>query len=152
MISDTQNCLIRQFDVAWELAEIHLAGLTMDECLWRPAQRGLHVRQSAEGQWLADWPEHEGYDLGPPSIAWITWHMGFWWSMMLDHSFGKQRLSRDSVVWPGSADAVREWLAGLKDAWRTQVQQVTEADLASRHRTRWPFQHRSFRDINTVIP
>src|SRR6476646_11327489 len=84
MISDTRNCLVWQFDVAWQFADIHLTGLTTEECLWRPAPAGLHVYRTPDGRWLADWPEHEGYDLGPPSIAWITWHMGFWWSMVLD--------------------------------------------------------------------
>ena len=43
MISDTQNCLVWQFDVAWKLAGIHLTGVTTEECLWRPAPAGLHV-------------------------------------------------------------------------------------------------------------
>ena len=106
MLSDTQNCLIWQFDVAWKLAELHLTGLTTQECLWRPAHTGLHVSRIVDGRWQADWPEREGYDLGPPSIAWIMWYMGFWWSMVLDHSFGKQQLSRDSVFWPGSSHLI----------------------------------------------
>jgi hypothetical protein len=69
--------LLRQFDIAWMLASYHLDGLTTEECLWRPARRGLHVHQGPDGAWRGEWPEHEGYDLGPPSIAWTTWHMGF---------------------------------------------------------------------------
>lgn len=144
MISEVRSCLIWQFDVAWKLADIHLAGLATKECLWRPAQKGLHVQQNSDGHWIADWPEHEGYELGPPSIAWITWHMGFWWSMVIDHSFGEQRRSRESVYWPGSADDVRTWLVELKDAWRTHIQQ---ADLESSLNTRWPFQNRPFHDV-----
>ena len=45
----------------------------------------------------------EGYDIGPPSIAWLTWHIGFWWSMVLDHSFADGTLSRDKA----SIDGVR---------------------------------------------
>src|SRR5690606_41348743 len=65
--------------------------------LWRPAARGLHVHQLPDGRWQAGWPDHEGYDLGPSSIAWLTWHLVFWWSMVLDHSFGEARLSREDV-------------------------------------------------------
>lgn len=100
--------LNRQFETAWKLANYHLQGLTTDECLWRPAAKGLHVRQAADGTWRADWPQHEGYHLGPPSIAWLTWHIGFWWSMVLDHSFGEAKLTREQVTWPGSAEGVRE--------------------------------------------
>ncbi|MGH7879278.1 MAG: DinB family protein, partial [Candidatus Binataceae bacterium] len=90
-----RSYLIRQFETAWKLAAYHLDGLTTEECLWRPARRGLHVSQGQDALWRADWPDREGYDIGPPSIAWLTWHIGFWWSMVLDHSFGNAALSRD---------------------------------------------------------
>jgi hypothetical protein len=139
--------LIRQFETAWKLASYHLEGLTDEECSWRPAVRGLHVHRLADGVWRADWPEHEKYDIGPASIAWLTWHLGFWWSMVLDHSFGQGILSRETVVWPGSAEAVREWLGGLRGTWRGALEQLSDEDLRSTQRTRWPFQSRPFGDV-----
>ena len=85
--------------------------------------------------------------VGPPSIAWLTWHLGFWWSMVLDHSFGDGALSRENVMWPGNADAVREWLGQLQRRWRAVLEQVTDDDLRSVQRTRWPFQDRPFGDV-----
>src|SRR6185503_7989136 len=96
-----------QFDLAWKLADFHLATLTTDECLWRPAASGLHVARQPNGTWRADWPDREGYDLGPPSIGWVTWHMVFWWSMVFDHCFGSGTLAREGVDWPGSPDGIR---------------------------------------------
>jgi hypothetical protein len=110
MTDEARGYLVRQYEMAWMLASYHLDGLTTAECLWRPARAGLHVHQRPDGSWRADWPEHEGYDLGPPSIAWITWHMGFWWSTVLDHWRGDGTLAREDVAWPGDADGVREWL------------------------------------------
>lgn len=81
---EARDYLIRQFDTAWKLTNFHLDGLATEECLWRPAHEGLHVHHVHDGRWRADWPDQEGYDLGPPSIAWLTWHVGFWWSMVLD--------------------------------------------------------------------
>jgi hypothetical protein len=138
--------LIRQFDIAWALAQLHLDGLGTEECLWRPGRVGLHVRQRA-GAWHEDWPEHAGYHLGPPSIAWITWHMGFWWSMVLDASFGDARVRREDVAWPGSADATRECLVELSRRWRAALEQLTADDLLSAERTRWPFIDRPFGDV-----
>jgi len=146
MAEEARGYLIRQFEIAWMLASYHLDGLTTEECLWRPAPVGLHVHQGLDGSWRADWPEHEGYDLGPPSIAWVTWHLGFWWSMVLDHSFGAGTLAREDVTWPGDADAVREWLGQLQGRWREALEQATEDDLRSTQRTRWPFQDRPFGD------
>jgi hypothetical protein len=94
MSERAQKALLRQLDTAWKLASFHLEGLTTDECLWRPAAKGLHVKRERDGTWRADWPEREAYEIGPPSIAWLTWHVGFWWSMAIDHSFGGGTLAR----------------------------------------------------------
>ncbi|KYF82801.1 hypothetical protein BE11_23250 [Sorangium cellulosum] len=145
--SEARGYLVRQLDIAWQLASYHLDTLSTDECLWRPADAGLHVHRTPGGAWRADWPDHEGYDLGPPSIAWVTWHIGFWWSMALDHAFGDGALSRESVTWPGDADGVRAWLGGLQAQWRAALDRVTDDDLRSAQRTRWPFQDRPFGDV-----
>jgi hypothetical protein len=142
----SSDYLIRQFDTAWKLAAFHLETLTTEECLWRPAARGLHVRKD-DGRWLADWPEHEGYDLGPPSIAWLTWHVIFWWSTVLDHSFGAATLTREAVTWPGSADAVRARIRELQRQWQEALDILTGDELRSTHRTRWPFRDRPFGDV-----
>ena len=144
---EARDFLLRQLGTAWALARFHLDGLGTEEMLWRPASRGLHVCKRADGQWHADWPEHEGYELGPASIAWITWHMIFWWSMLLDHTFGPATLDRERVTWPGDADAVRERLVRLHDDWRTSVEHLAARDLAARSHTRWPFKERPFGDV-----
>lgn len=144
---DTEGCLIRQFDTVWSLTRFHLDGLGTKECLWRPARVGLHVHRAADGKWRADWPEHEGYSLGPPSIAWLTWHIGFWWSMVFDYSFGDAALTRDDVTWPGSADAVRDWISELSSQWRAELEKIGPDELRSEERTRWPFTSRPFGDV-----
>lgn len=142
-----REVLVRQFDIAWKLARYHLDGLSTAECLWRPAEIGLHVHRGTDGRWHGDWPEKEGYDIGPPSIAWITWHIEFWWSMVLDHSFGSGALAREGVAWPGDADAVRNRLGVLQVRWREEIGRLTDADLRSSTNTRWPFRERPFADL-----
>ena len=141
-----RTMLSRQFDTAWALTQYHLDGLTTEECLWRPARAGLHVHRH-EGGWRADWPEHEGYSLGPPSIAWVTWHMDFWWSMVLDHSFGNATLRKEDVAWPGDVDAVRERLEGLATRWRAVLAQMSPEELLAAERTRWPITGQPFGDV-----
>ena len=147
MIGHAGEYLLRQFETAWKLTRYHLDGLTTEECLWRPVDRGLHVHRASDGSWRADWPDHEGYDLGPPSIAWITWHIGFWWSSVQEHSFGDGTLTREQVIWPGTADGVREWIGGLEARWRVVLDALTADALQSMERTRWPFQKRPFGDV-----
>ena len=146
-MSEARDYLMRQFDLAWQLASYHLDGLTTEECLWRPAREGLHVHRREDGGWDADWPDRESYDLGPPSIGWVTWHLGFWWSMVLDHSFGPGDLTREKVRWPGSAEGVREWVGRLQQRWRTAVAEVSDGDLRSHERSRWPMRDRPFGDV-----
>lgn len=134
--------LKRQFATAWALASHHLDGLTTDECLWRPAATGPHVRQRADGAWTADWPEHEGYDLGPPSIAWTSWHMLFWWSLALDRNFGSGTLARRDIVWPGEAAGVRAAIGELQARWAAAIE---SADPAAP--SRWPFDDRTLADV-----
>jgi hypothetical protein len=143
----TRDFLLGQFNTSWALMQYHMEGLTTEECLWRPAAKGLHVHQNTVGNWQADWPEHEGYDLGPPSIAWLTWHVLFWWSMVLDASWDDGALTREQVLWPGSADAVYLRLKELESQWRTRLENLTDADLLSVERSRWPIKDRPFGDI-----
>lgn len=144
---EPRRTLLRQHDTAWSLLTHHLRDLSTAECLWRPAASGLHVHRHGDAAWVADWPEHESYDLGPPSIAWLTWHIGFWWSMALSHSFGDATLTRDAVLWPGDADAARDWLADLRRRWRAAIEALESADLASDGLARWPFRGRPFSDV-----
>lgn len=137
-----KHCLLRQFDTSWRLAAYHLDGLDMAACLWRPAAHGLHITPATDGGWAGAWPETESYALGPSSIGWLAWHMGYWLSMAIDHNFGDGRL--DSVIMP---DDPREWITGLAEAWRAQVAALPEAGWQESDRSRWPFRGQPFADV-----
>jgi hypothetical protein len=145
--TELRDTLLRQLRTAWALASYHLDGLTTEECLWRPAAAGLHVRRDDDGRWRAEWPEHEGYDLGPPSIAWLTWHVCFWWSMALDYAFAEATLAREDVAWPGDADAVRAAIGALHDRWVAAIAGLDDAALRATDRARWPFRDRPLGDV-----
>jgi hypothetical protein len=138
--------LEHQLSIAWRLLDLHLTDLAYEECFWRPAGHGPHVYEHA-GVWRADWPETEAYDAGPASIAWLTWHIGFWWTMVLDHSFGEGTLRREDVEWPGSVESTRAWLTDLHDEWVVSLGNLSDAELRTTGRTRWPFSDRPFHSI-----
>jgi DinB superfamily len=142
-----RSTLLAQLDIAWALTCYHLESLTTEECLRRPGRQGLEVARGADGLWRAQWPEHEGYDLGPASVGWLTWHLGFWWSMVIDHSFGEATLTREQVTWPGDADEVRAQLARRYSEWRAALERLSDAELLSAERTKWPLTGKPFADI-----
>ena len=60
--------------------------------------------------------------------------------MVLDHSFEKGTLTRETVMWPGSANEVRSMATRLHDTWRKKLEGLNDEDLRSPQLTRWPFQ------------
>lgn len=116
--TQSRDLLLRQFDVAWQLAWYHLETLTDDECQWRPAARGLRVHHH-EGRWTVDWPTHEGHDLGASSAAWIGWHWLFWWRMVIDQTWGA-----GTLTWP-----FRERSLGDLFAWANTELTKSAAEL-----------------------
>lgn len=141
-----RNVLQFQFDISWQMLEIHISNLEDEECLWRPAPRGLHVF-SKSGVWQADWPETEAYDIGPSSIAWLTWHITFWWSMVFDYSFGSGSLTREDVHWPGSVKNFKEKIIDYRDQWKNVLSTMSQEELLSSKRTKWPFTDRPFYEL-----
>ncbi|WP_051251388.1 DinB family protein [Paenibacillus harenae] len=142
-IRDTLNF---QLQISWQILDIHLTGLTDDEYHWRPAAKGLHVSNES-GVWRADWPESEAYDIGPANIAWLTWHITFWWSMALDYSFGDGTLSREEVSCPGNIKDTKETIIRLRDKWEAAVAELPDDELLSSERTRWPFIDKPFHEF-----
>jgi hypothetical protein len=67
--------------------------------------------------------------------------------MVLDHSLADGTLTREDVAWPGDADGVRAWIEGLQTQWRAMLVRLTDDDLRSTERTRWPIQDRPFGDV-----
>ena len=67
--------------------------------------------------------------------------------MALNHSFGCGNLTGKNVTWPGNADDVRSWICGLQGQWLTIPEQITDEELRSEQRTRWPFKDRPFGDL-----
>lgn len=144
--SRTRKLLLAQFDMAWALAQYHLQGLTTEECLWAPAQPCIHVRQDGD-KWRADWPDTEGYEIGPPSIAWTTWHICFWWTKAIGHMEGNVSINAEDVSWPGDADRVRSTIQSLHDRWRALIESTDDAGFQRTREDSWPLPDSSFDSI-----
>ena len=138
-MSNPQLALLKkQLFVTWTFAEQALADLTEDECLWTPSRDSWTVRPDGGGRWRPDWVEPEPPALPPTSLGWILWHAIWWWSMVIDHSFGNATLRREEVDWPGAAGSMPA-LRTLHDGWLVLLDGLTDTDLDDNTRTRWPY-------------
>ncbi|WP_433556911.1 DinB family protein [Pseudonocardia xinjiangensis] len=117
-----------QFDLVWSLLDYHLQRLTAADLRWEPAATCWTLRLDAGGSWVPDWEDHEPDPIPVPTIGWIIWHVGWWWSVTIDHTRGRPPRHRTEIAWPGDGEAV-EWLHGLRAEWSAAMEALTDADL-----------------------
>lgn len=125
MTSDAGRLLLRQFDLVWSLAEIHLEGLTEADFWYEPSRTVWTVRRAADGTWRPDWADVEPTPIPVPTIAWLTWHISWWWSVALDHAHGVAPRDRAEIFWAGRATSAVAQLRQMRSQWRT----VLDGDL-----------------------
>lgn len=118
-----------QFDLTWSLFEYHLQRLEPADFRWEPAAYCWTVRPDAAGRWVPDWAEVEPDPVPVPTIAWLTWHIGWWWSVTLDQLRGRTPRDRTDVHWPGDGDPTVAWLRDLRTEWSAALARLDDADL-----------------------
>ncbi|MEV0607245.1 DinB family protein [Polymorphospora rubra] len=129
-----------QFDLTWSLFEYHLERLEPADHLWEPAPLHWTVRAGHDGGWVPDWAESESEpDPVPvPTVAWITWHLGWWWTVTIDHARGRTPPDRTGIRWPGDGAAAVAWLRDLRTEWLAVLDRLTDADLDRPAPFPWP--------------
>lgn len=135
---DSAAVVERQLELIWRLAQETLTGITVEECLWVPAPASWRVRPRPEGRWEADWQEPEPADLAPPTLGWQLWHVAWWWSMVIDHSFGAGTLTRETLEWTGPEKAFDQ-IDDLHRRWSALIKDLRSEQWASADLTRWPY-------------
>ena len=132
-----------QFDISWRLLEYHLNGLDDEECLWTPSSKGLHIDPTSGA---VDWPDSEGYDIGLPNVAWLLWHISFWWSMVFDYSFAAGTLRKEDIKWVGVMDAKAN-IVRFRNEWINKLDTMSYEEFSSNSCTKWPFEKKPFYDL-----
>ncbi|SMD26719.1 DinB family protein [Kibdelosporangium aridum] len=112
-----------QFDLTWSLLELHLAELTAEDFRWEPSAHTWAVRDG-----VPDWADTEPDPIPVPTIAWVTWHIGWWWSVTLDHASGRTPRERTEIGWPGDGEPAVKWLRDLRAEW---IEVLADIDLAA---------------------
>lgn len=132
-MSNSRRDLLRwQLDLTWSLFEYHLERLAPEDFLWEPAALCWTVRPTGDGTWEPDWADTEPDPVPVPTIGWVSWHIGWWWSVAIDHAQGRAPRERADVAWPGDGRVAVEWLRGLHADWLAVLDGLTDAGLDAR--------------------
>ncbi|MET7707645.1 DinB family protein [Micromonospora sp. NPDC005413] len=118
-----------QFDLTWSLFDYHLERLEPADFLWEPSAHCWSVRRSSDGSWTPDWADTEPDPIPVPTIGWLTWHIGWWWTVAMDHLQGQTPRQRADVTWPGAGEPTLAWLRALRTEWLRLLDRRTDADL-----------------------
>ncbi|GGK73863.1 DinB family protein [Streptomyces flaveus] len=126
----SQRDLLRwQFELTWSLFEYHLERLEPEDFLWEPVPHCWTVRPNQEGTWVPDWADTEPEPVPVPTIGWLSWHIGWWWSVSIDHAQGRTPRERTEITWPDDGRAAVEWLRGLRGDWLAVLDRLTDTEL-----------------------
>lgn len=109
----------------WKLArEFIIDRHQEDALLWQPSSHVCTVHRTAEG-WRADWPDEESVPLPDATVAWLLWHVEWWWNDTLGRIAGQEPLAPTAHEWSGSTAG----MVAAKERWDDVL---STADLDSK--------------------
>ncbi|WP_327147462.1 DinB family protein [Nocardia sp. NBC_01329] len=137
-MSNRRDLLRWQFDLVWSLSQVHFEALTDDDTHWAPARVSWTVHRGTDDVWRPDFAEIEPDPIPVPTIGWLTWHIGWWWSSAIAHAEGRPVPERTEVHWPGDTVAALARLAALREQWLVILDGAGDAELDAPASYPWP--------------
>lgn len=125
-----RRLLLDQLSIGSALLDYHLQQLTEEDLFWSAAPLTWTMHRAQDG-WQPDWAETEPIPVPVPTVAWLTWHVGWWWTTATAHLSGGPVPERSGIQWPGAAAATVEWLRGIHDEYRAALSGPGDLDRDS---------------------
>lgn len=114
--------LQRQLNIMWQFAEDFVVDqVDLGLALWETSANVCTVRHDADG-WVADWPDEDHPPLPDATIAWLLWHIEWWWNDTIARITGRPGMSPSDHSWSGGTAGI----VAAKQAWDRIL---AEADL-----------------------
>lgn len=123
-----------QLAIAWALLEHHLQNVTDEDLMWPPAPLNWTMHRNSNG-WEPDWADTEPLPTPVPTVAWLTWHLGWWWTTATAHLNRSVIPQRKEISWPGTATGTVEWLTRIHADYHTTLLQ--QQDLGANSAFPW---------------
>lgn len=101
-----RELLQRQLEIGWGFAQAFVVGQVDEElALWERSPHICTVRRRG-GRWVADWPDEENPPLPDVSIAWLLWHIEWWWEQTIRSVEGAEPRAPQEHEWSGSTSGI----------------------------------------------
>ena len=114
--------LQRQLDIMWRFADSYVIDrVDLDAALWEPSNNVCTVHRGPDG-WSADWPDEDNGPLPDATIAWLLWHIEWWWNDTIARVSGEPGIAPSTYRWSGTTVGI----VHAKEAWDRVLE---EADL-----------------------
>ncbi len=129
MSSRTGTSMITALDHVTDRLLARLEGLADDEYLWEPVEGCWSLRQDPDGKWRIEGTVGNTASPIPApftTIAWRIGHIGIALGGFADRRFGDGTLGIQGLRYPGTADAVPEFLREHSRAWREGMASMDE--------------------------
>ncbi|MCF2532508.1 DinB family protein [Yinghuangia soli] len=125
-----RGALLRgQFEVTWALFEYHLERLADADYLWPAAAVHWSIRETDAGAWVVDWADSEPDPVPVPTVAWLCWHVDWWWGTAIDGVQGRTLRARADVQPQRDAAAVVARLREHRTEWLRLLEDLDDARL-----------------------
>jgi len=93
----------------------------LELALWEPSTNVCTARQGADG-WSSDWLDEDKGPLPDATIAWLLWHIEWWWNDTVALVSGQPGIEPSDHRWSGDTD-------GIVVAKKVWDEVLAEADL-----------------------
>lgn len=119
--ADRRLLLQRQLRIMWRFAEEFVLGkIDQQLALWEPSTNVCTIHPK-DGRWVADWPDEDRTPLPEATIAWLLWHIEWWWADTILRVNGRTPLAPEEHSWSGgtrrSAALKQQWDTVLAEVW-----------------------------------
>lgn len=126
-MEDRLSMAVGKLEIPMALLDYHATTLTDDDLFWFPAPHVWTMHRTDAG-WVPDLADVEPEPVPVPTIAWLTWHMGWWLGSATAELTGRTAPAPGDTGWPGEADRTVEWLRARIAAWEAALVAQEELD------------------------
>ncbi|MCC7303866.1 DinB family protein [bacterium] len=119
-----------QYSMTWKLAEYTLEGITQEMSTWEPSKNSWNIRKNSNNVWRPDFSETEPTPIPTVTIAWLLWHVHWWWGNALLVINHENDISYQDCPVNENVGKSLAKIKKLNNQWTDYLGEIRQSDLA----------------------